>query len=334
MEASSKSSILVDRFGRMHDYLRISLTERCNLRCFYCMPAEGIVLRDKAEFMSSEEVIHLAKVFVDLGVTKIRLTGGEPLIKKDIANIINQLGELPISLSLTSNGILVDRHLDVFKKAGINKLNISLDTLIEERFNLITRRNAFTKVMDNIFLLLKNGFKVKINVVLMRGENEDEIVDFIEWTKDLPLDIRFIEFMPFLGNNWDDKKKIPHEEVLHIVSSHFGVKNVVKVADQKNDTAVNYKIEGYAGSFGLISTVTQPFCSSCNRIRLTADGKLKNCLFSSNELDLLTPLRAGKDIYELIEAAVLSKHKERGGIDNFTSFAEHSENRSMITIGG
>ena len=195
MSRNINSSLLVDRFGRKHDYLRISLTERCNLRCFYCMPPEGIVLRDKAEFMTSEEVIHFAKVFVDLGVNKIRLTGGEPLIKKDISNIVGQLGQLPIKLSLTTNGILVDRFIEDFKKAGIKSLNVSLDTLIEERFNLITRRDSFTKVMSNIHLLLEEGFKLKINIVLMRGENEDEIIDFIEWTKNLDVDIRFIEFI-------------------------------------------------------------------------------------------------------------------------------------------
>ena len=334
MALPHRSKILTDSFGRMHDYLRISLTERCNLRCFYCMPEEGIVLRDKAEFMSSEEVIHLAKVMVDLGVNKIRLTGGEPLIKKDIVNVITQLGQLPVELSLTSNGLLVDRYISEMKQAGIKSINISLDTLNKERFERITRRDSFDKVKQNIDLLLNEGFKTKINVVLMRGENDDEIVDFIAWTKNRELDIRFIEFMPFAGNSWSLDKKIPHEEVLHILSEHYGTTHILKIDDKPNDTAVNYRIEGHKGKFGLISTVTQPFCSSCNRIRLTADGKLKNCLFSNNEMDLLSPLRNGDEILPLISKAIQDKKAERGGIDDFNSFDEHSKNRSMITIGG
>lgn len=327
-------NLLVDGFGRMHNYLRISLTERCNLRCFYCMPAEGIVLRDKAEFMSSEEVIHFAKMFVGLGVDKIRLTGGEPLIKKDIANILRQLGELPVSLSMTTNGILVDRYLDDFKAARVTDLNISLDTLDRERFKLITRRDDFDKVVNNIDLLLKNDFNLKINVVLMRGENDDEIIDFINWTRDTPISIRFIEFMPFAGNAWESNRKVPHEEILHRISEQHGTPNVLKIQDKPNDTAVNYQIKGFKGSFGLISTMTQPFCGSCNRIRLTADGKIKNCLFATNELDLLNPLRRGEDVLPLVRASIEQKAKERGGIDEFDVFESHSDNRSMITIGG
>jgi molybdenum cofactor biosynthesis protein A len=334
MDSSSISNILIDSFGRKHNYLRISLTERCNLRCFYCMPEEGVVLRDRAEFMTSEEVVYLAGLFVKLGVEKIRLTGGEPLIKKDIANVMTQLGSLPIDLGLTTNGLLVDRHIETFKTAGIKNINLSLDTLQEDRFNKITRRNSFQQVMKNIHLLFSMGFKVKVNVVLMRGENEDEIIDFVEWSKNLPVNIRFIEFMPFSGNNWNTNKKIPHDEVVQTVIQHFGADKLIKIKDQKNDTAVNYQIKGFQGSFGLISTVTQPFCSSCNRIRLTADGKLKNCLFSDNELDLLTPLRAGEDILQLIEKAIIEKKGERGGITDFDSFSAHNNNRSMITIGG
>ena len=204
----SKSKNIVDTFGRFHDYLRISLTERCNLRCFYCMPEDGIQLRDKAEFMTTEELIFIAKKFVALGVKKIRLTGGEPLIRKDFADIIRQLGELPVELTITTNAVLVDKYIDDIKSAGVKSINVSLDSLKEERFNMISRRSYYTKIRENIDLLIKNDFHVKINIVLIKGTNDDEIIDFVNWTIREKIQIRFIEFMPFDGNNWNWEKKI------------------------------------------------------------------------------------------------------------------------------
>ena len=202
----SKSNNIVDTFGRVHDYLRISLTERCNLRCFYCMPEDGIQLRDKAEFMTTEELIFIAKKFVALGVKKIRLTGGEPLIRKDFADIIRQLGELPVELTITTNAVLVDKYIDDIKSAGVKSINVSLDSLKEERFNMISRRSYYTKIRENIDLLIKNDFHVKINIVLIKGTNDDEIIDFVNWTIREKIQIRFIEFMPFDGNNWNWEK--------------------------------------------------------------------------------------------------------------------------------
>lgn len=328
-------SQIVDSFGRVHDYLRISLTDRCNLRCTYCMPKEGIPLRDKAEFMTSEEVIEIAQKFVSLGVKKIRLTGGEPLIKKDIVNVILQLGKLPIELTLTTNGVVVDRFIDTFKEAGIKSINVSLDTLKSERNKGITRRDYFDRVINNIQLLLDNDFDVKINAVLMKGENDDEILDFVDLTKDKPLAIRFIEFMPFDGNNWDRAKTVSLEEIEQVV---FGKNKTVKrLIDSENSTSKNFQIDGYKGTFGVISTVTNPFCDSCNRIRLTADGKIKNCLFSANELDLLTALRKGEDIEPLIRQSIASKKEKLAGLGSFDSLDSkevYSKNRTMTAIGG
>ena len=326
---------LVDTFGRTHDYLRISLTERCNLRCVYCMPEEGIVLRDKAEFMSAEETLEIAKQFVALGVKKIRLTGGEPLIKRNAETIIRGLGELPIELTLTTNGILVDRYIDIFKDAGVRSVNVSLDTLVEDRFTQLARRNYFQRVIDNIGLLENNNIHVKINVVLIKGINDDEIIDFIELSKIKPYNIRFIEFMPFDGNNWDLDKKVSFQEIMDRVTEHFGEDSFDQIAPKANDTARNYKIKDGKGSFGIISTVTNPFCDTCNRIRLTADGKIKNCLFSNDELDLLSELRAGNEITPFIYQSIRSKKKERAGHPLFTNNSVESlKNRSMITIGG
>jgi molybdenum cofactor biosynthesis protein A len=326
-----------DNHGRGHNYLRISITEHCNLRCTYCMPAEGIALTPRAHLMTADEIVTIAKTFVKLGVTKIRLTGGEPLVRKDAKNIIEQLGKLGIELTLTTNGILVHEFIDTFKEAGITTLNVSIDSLKKDKFNQITRRNYFGKLIENLDLLEVNGFKVKLNVVVIKGFNETEIIDFIEMTKDRNIQIRFIEFMPFDGNQWNKEKLVSYAEILSQVNAFYTEQKVERTQDKPNDTAKNHKIESYKGSFSVISSVTNPFCSTCNRIRLTADGKLKNCLFSNTETSLLDTLRAGESIEPLIFQNIKSKHAMRGGMDDDAKFQNpllFSQNRSMIKIGG
>ena len=328
--------MIKDQYHRVHNYLRISLTERCNLRCFYCMPEEGVPLRDKKEFMTSEEVIEFAKTFVDLGVNKIRITGGEPLIKKDIINILTQLAELPVELYLTTNGILIDKFINVFKRIGLKNINISLDSLEEAKFNKISKRQYFTRIMDNIQLAIDADLNIKINVVLMRNTNDNEIINFINWTKSLPLDVRFIEFMPFDGNSWQTDKVVTYAEIMDRVQSEYGFADIMPLTGKPNDTAKNFKIKGYVGTFGIISSVTNPFCDGCNRIRLTADGKIKNCLFSSGETDLLTVFRQGEDIIPLIYQTIGEKHRMRGGIEDFNdgNIQQFEANRNMTSIGG
>ena len=326
---------IVDKFGRVHDYLRISLTERCNLRCFYCMPEEGVALRERSVFMTAEELVAIAKTFVSLGVKKIRLTGGEPLIKKNAEIIIRELGKLPIELTITTNAVVVDRYIDVMKEAGIKSINVSLDSLKEERFNDISRRNYFSKIVSNIELLLQNDFIVKVNAVIIRDVNDSELVDFVQWSKDKPVHVRFIEFMPFDGNNWDWDKKVSYKEMLEDIYTHFGEDEIERIEPKPNDTARNFRIKGAPGTFGIISTVTNPFCDTCNRIRLTADGKIKNCLFSEDETDLLTAYRKNQPITPKILDAINAKHKELGGHEKFTNESVALlKNRSMITIGG
>jgi cyclic pyranopterin phosphate synthase len=301
------------------------------------MPAEGVPLSPKSHIMDYDEIYAIAKIFVENGVTKIRLTGGEPLIRKDISVILGKLASLPVELAITTNGITLDRHIDVLKEHNIKNINVSLDTLSESKFKEITRRNQFDKVYKNILLLIEKGFNVKINAVLIKGFNDDEIIDFINLTKDFPISFRFIEFMPFDGNKWDLKEMVSYAEVLERVNNHFPIENVERIKDAENDTSKNYRIKGYKGSFAIISSVTNPFCDSCNRLRLTADGKLKNCLFSASESDLLTAFREGKSIEPIIQKAVLGKFKIRGGMDTLEKLKRpdlHSKNRSMITIGG
>ena len=301
------------------------------------MPADGVQLTPNHKLMNADEILAIAKVFVDQGVTKIRLTGGEPLLRKDIESIVMGLSKLPVEVSLTTNGILVHKYIDVFKKVGIQTLNVSLDTLQAEKFHSITLFNRFQRVMQNIDLLLENNFKVKLNVVAMKGFNDDEIIDFIQLTENKSIDVRFIEFMPFESNNWKSEKTLSQREIIENVKGHFPSESLVKLKDEQNFIAREYKINGYKGTFGIISTVSNPFCSGCNRIRLTADGKIKNCLFSNQELSLLNEFRKGNDIVPFIQKAVFKKHKVRGGMESNKQFSDpklNQENRSMITIGG
>jgi len=331
------SNILTDTYNRKHSYLRISLTERCNLRCTYCMPEEGVDLSPKPHIMNFDEIYTIAKTFVANGVTKIRLTGGEPLIRKDVILILKKLSSLPVELAITTNAVSVDRFIDTFKECGIQNINVSLDTLDVDKFKQITRRNYFNKVYNNILLLVKNGFNIKLNSVLIKNFNDNEIIDFINLTKKLPINIRFIEFMPFDGNKWDMKKMVSYNEIMNTVNTSYSENKVIRIQDAPNDTSKNYKIEGYKGSFAIISSVTNPFCDSCNRLRLTANGQIKNCLFSAKESDLLTPLREGKAIEPIIKNAIQAKLKIRGGMDTLEKLQKpelHTKNRNMTTIGG
>ena len=298
------------------------------------MPEEEYEFTPALRLMQAEEIEALAKIFVSLGVNKIRLTGGEPLVRKDAADIMLALSKLPVKLTLTTNGSRLHEFVETLQQAKIRSLNISLDTLQQEKFQLITRRDQFQKVYDNIQLLLKNNFYVKVNVVVMKGLNDNEINDFIEWTKHEQVHVRFIEFMPFTGNRWTSNKVFTMQQMLKVIEEKY---EVVRLQDEKHDTAKGYKVPGHAGTFAIISTMSANFCGECNRIRLTADGKMKNCLFSDYETDLLSALRNGEDIVPLIHQNIHSKAKELGG--QFTADFEHLHaedihNRSMITIGG
>lgn len=326
---------IIDTFGRKHTYLRISLTDKCNLRCTYCMPQEDMQFMPTKWLMQADEIETLAKIFVEMGVNKIRLTGGEPLIRKDVGQIIDSLGKLPTSLTLTTNAVFVQQFLPNLKQAGVQSLNVSLDTLKEEQFKSITKRDHFDKTLGNIRLLLSEGFVVKINVVVMRGVNDSEVNDFVRLTLDQPnLHVRFIEFMPFNGNQWDMSKIVSYAELLSEISNEFLFE---QLPGESGDTANRFQVKGGAGTFGIIGTVTHPFCSGCNRIRLTADGKLKNCLFDTTEVDLLKALRAGADVRDLIYSHFYKKHYAHGGHVDFSAKqakTDYEQNRRMIAIGG
>jgi cyclic pyranopterin phosphate synthase len=326
--------MIIDQYNRVHDYLRISLTDNCNFRCFYCMPEEEYEFTPASKLMQADEIEAIAKTFVGLGVKKIRLTGGEPLVRKDAAAIILALSKLPITLTLTTNGTRLHEMLPTLKEAGITSLNVSLDTLQADKFQLVTRRDQFQRVYDNIHLLLQNDIRAKVNVVVMKDFNDNELNDFVAWTKDTPVHVRFIEFMPFQGNRWTSNKVLTWQQMLQIIESEY---SFIRLKDELNDTAKKYMVPGHAGTFAVITTMSAPFCSTCNRMRLTADGKMKNCLFGKDETDLLATLRNGGDIIPLIRQSIHAKAKELGG--QFNADFEHLEataiqNRSMITIGG
>ncbi|KAG6469630.1 hypothetical protein ZIOFF_070560 [Zingiber officinale] len=355
------SDMLVDSFGRFHNYLRISLTERCNLRCQYCMPAEGVELTPKAELLSHDEIIRLANLFVTSGVDKIRLTGGEPTIRKDIEDICSSLSNLKglRTLAMTTNGIVLSKKLPRLKDCGLNAINISLDTLVPAKFEFMTRRKGHQMVMESINTAVELGYNpVKINCVVMRGLNDDEIYDFVEMTREKPINVRFIEFMPFDGNVWNVKKLVPYAEMLDRVVRYISArclnhklinlsmiltinssmqrqwfKNVERCKDHPTDTAKNFKIKDYCGTISFITSMTEHFCAGCNRLRLLADGNFKVCLFGPSEVSLRDPLRAGVDdlvLKEIIGAAVKRKKAAHAGMFDLAKTA----NRPMIHIGG
>ncbi|NXX02010.1 MOCS1 protein, partial [Larus smithsonianus] len=332
--AAPFSAFLTDSFGRQHNYLRISLTEKCNLRCQYCMPEEGVQLTPKSELLTAQEIISLARLFVKEGVDKIRLTGGEPLIRPDVVDIVGQLYKIEglKTIAVTTNGINLARLLPRLKEAGLNAINISLDTLVPAKFEFIVRRKGFHKVMEGIHKATELGYRpVKVNCVVMRGFNEDELLGFVDFTKDLPLDVRFIEYMPFDGNKWNFKKMVSYKEMLDTIKQRWP--ELEKLPCEASSTAKSYKVPHFQGQISFITSMSEHFCGSCNRLRITADGNLKVCLFGNSEVSLRDHLRSGaseEELVQIIGAAVGRKKKQHAGMFNISQM----KNRPMILIGG
>ncbi|ULT80111.1 hypothetical protein L3Y34_010596 [Caenorhabditis briggsae] len=300
-----------DMFMREHSYLRISLTEKCNFRCLYCMPAEGVPLKPKDKMLKNEEVLRLVKLFADHGIDKVRLTGGEPTIRKDIVQIVEGIASTPgvKDVGITTNGLVLPRFLPDLKNAGLTKVNISIDSLDRQKFAKMTRRDGFDKVWKSIELAQDYFPKVKLNVVVIRNQNENEIVDFVNLTANRNLDIRFIEFMPFGGNEFKNDNFYGYREILSLIVEKFG-DDVIRLSDSPNDTTKAYKIEGFQGQFGFISSMSDHFCNTCNRLRITADGNLKVCLHGNSEVSLRDKIRDGssdEQLSEIIQKAVNNK---------------------------
>nr|CAD7396397.1 unnamed protein product [Timema cristinae] len=283
----------------------------------YCMPAEGVSLTSKSQLLSTDEVLRLAELFVREGVTKIRLTGGEPTVRKDLVDIIAALKQIKglETVAMTTNGLVLTRQLVPLQRAGLDILNVSLDTLRPARYEQITRRKGYERVRAGIDLALQLGYSpVKVNVVLMRNFNDDEICDFVQLTEDRNLDIRFIEYMPFSGNKWDYEKMVPFKEMVDKIQGQWP--DFYAMANGPNDTSKAFKVPGFKGQVGFITSMSEHFCGSCNRLRLTADGNLKVCLFGNTEISLRDALRSNcreDDLLALIGAAVKRKKKQHAG---------------------
>lgn len=311
-----------DRFGRNITYLRISVTDLCNLRCKYCMPESGVESLCHSDILSIEEIVEIVKVASKNGIKKIRLTGGEPLVRRGFINLCKQISEINEieDIAITTNGVYLKEMADELFENKVRRINFSLDTLIKEKYNDITRRNDFDKTMESLFYAIKKGFKVKINVVLIGGFNDDEIEDFVNLANKYDLEVRFIELMQ-IGEtaNWSKDKFVSNKIVLEKVPEleFDGVSGVAKI----------YKIRGQKGRIGLISPISCSFCEDCNRIRLTSDGKLKPCLHSKDEINLKG--LSGEELEEVFKRGIFEKPEKHHLEDGKSESA-----RDMNKIGG
>lgn len=325
-----------DKFARNINYLRISVTDRCNLRCVYCMPPGGVDLTDRDGILRNEEFLAIIRAAVKTGIRKIRLTGGEALVRRGIVHLVREISHIGAidDIAMTTNGILLPRFAYPLKKAGLKRVNISLDTLKPERFREITRVGELSQVWEGIQAARRVGLKpIKLNVVAMRGFNDDEIMDFVELTRTQPLHVRFIELMPIgASDNWAAEKMITVPEIRDIIAAGgAALEPVMAVAG--NGPAKYFRAPGAVGTVGFISAISDHFCDNCNRLRLTSEGQLRPCLQSPLEVDLRTPLRAGAseaELAELIRGAVASKPEKHSMVTE--GWRENT--RSMSQIGG
>jgi cyclic pyranopterin phosphate synthase len=318
----------------MHDYLRISITDRCNLRCQYCMP-EQMAWMEREHILSFEEIVRFTQVAISLGVTKVRITGGEPLVRKDVVSLVERLGALDgiTDLSLTTNGILLRKLSESLYKAGLRRVNISLDSLRPDRYHALTRRDTLPAVLDGIEAAAEAGFApIKINVVMMKDVNIDEALDFAMLTRSRPFHIRFLEYMPLDGQElWKREDVVTGAQILALVRAGGEVEPVAP--DDPSEVARRWRFRDGVGEIGFINPVSEPFCGTCSRVRLTADGMIKNCLLGNDEFHVKDVMRNGgsdEEIASLIRLAVTMKAEHHG--INKPGFEKLS--RNMSRVGG
>jgi GTP 3',8-cyclase len=327
---------LIDTFGRVHDNLRISVTDRCNIRCFYCMPAENVQFMQRSELLTFEEIERFARVAVTLGVNKIRLTGGEPLVRRELSKLVAKLAAIPEihDIGITTNGILLADQAQDLWNAGLRRINVSLDALNPVKFQEITRREGYEQVLEGIQAAQKVGFDpVKINAVSVRGLTEEEIVPFGHFARKTGVELRFIEFMPLDADNaWERDKVLFAHEIIETLNRE--IMPLVPMDHQDPSApATEFQFEDGLGRVGFIASVSQPFCMNCNRFRITADGKIRNCLFSLEETDIKSLIREGADdetIAQAIKDSIAAK--KEGHEINTARFIQ--PDRPMYSIGG
>lgn len=326
---------LLDKFGRKITYLRLAVTDRCNLRCQYCMPAHGIDIVDKKELLSYKEMYRITRVLSELGVNKVRLTGGEPFVRKDFVNFLESLSfnDKLEEINITTNGALISNHIDKLEAYKISSINLSIDSLQKEKFEKITRRDVFDSVYDTFEKLEKSNLNLKLNVVVQSGVNTDEIIDFIELTKNKNIAVRFIEEMPFNGKGQRDISEVWNfKKILNHIKNQYS--EIDPILSKKSSTSINYRILGYKGTFGIIPAFTRTICNDCDRIRITATGLFKNCLFDGGVFNVRDFIRNGASDDELKNLFITTVHHkpENGFIAEASRGNAVSE--SMSTIGG
>lgn len=327
---------LIDSYGRKITYLRLAVTDRCNLRCKYCMPENGIDIVPRKELLTYKEMYRITRVLSELGVDKVRLTGGEPFVRKDFVNFLESLSfnQNLKEINITTNGALISKYIPDLEKMHVNAINLSIDSLNRERFFDITRRDAFPQVIQTYHDLLGSDLTLKLNMVVQSGVNTDEIIDFIELTKKDKVSVRFIEEMPFNGKGQRAVKEVwNYTRILNLIQDHYP--DVLTLASAKSSTSKNFKVKDYIGSFGIIPAFTRTICHDCNRIRITATGLFKNCLFDDGVFNIKEFLRKGasdQDLKELFISTVQRKPKNGFIAERNRGFNSVSE--SMSTIGG
>jgi cyclic pyranopterin phosphate synthase len=327
---------LIDTLGRVHTNLRVSVTDRCNIRCFYCMPAENVVFRPREELLTFEEIEQFVRVAASLGINKLRLTGGEPLVRKDLPKLIERLAAVPgiDDLALTTNGVLLAEQAVDLKAAGLDRLNVSLDTLNEATFERISRRTGLDKVLAGIFTARQAGFEeIRLNAIAIRGISEDELVPLAEFSREHDFELRFIEFMPLDADGaWNDSDVLTGQIIREKLENAFGPLAAVEREDP-SQPAVDYRFLDGRGRIGFINPVSQPFCEDCNRLRITAEGQIRNCLFSTAEWDARALLRGSAsedELRQLVRDSVAAKKPGHGiGEADF-----EKPTRTMHQIGG
>jgi cyclic pyranopterin phosphate synthase len=329
-------SKLVDNFGRQMEYVRLAVTDRCNLRCQYCMPAQGIDIVPRQELLTFKEMYRLIRVLTELGVQKVRLTGGEPFVRKDFVGFLEMLShnDLLEAINITTNGAFISQHIDRIEKLGkVKDINLRIDSLSREKFAKITRRDAFPEVYKTLELLEKSSLNLKLNIVVQSGVNTDEIVDFVRFTKDKNVAVRFIEEMPFNGKGQREmEENWTFNKILNEIKTEFDVKELVS---EKSSTSRNYAIDNHLGTVGIIPAFTRTICNNCNRIRITSTGTFKNCLFDDGVFNLRDFMRKGasnEDLKELFLSLV--KAKPENGFIAEANRKDGGASESMSTIGG
>lgn len=328
---------LTDKFGRQITYLRLAVTDRCNLRCQYCMPAHGIDIVDRKELLTFKEMYRISRVLSELGVNKVRLTGGEPFVRKDFIKFLEMLSynDLLEEINITTNGALISKHITKLEKLKIGSINLSIDSLSRENFAKITRRDVFDEVYKTLVALEKSALNLKLNAVIQAGVNTHEIIDFIEFTKQRNIAVRFIEEMPFNGTGQRAMEEVWNfTKIINHIQDHY--KEITPIEADKSSTSHNYKVNGYQGSFGIIPAFTRTICNDCNRIRITATGMFKNCLFDEGVFNIRDFIRKGasNDDLKQLFLSIIKDKPENGFIAEANRKLNKNVSESMSTIGG